>query len=192
MKVGYARVSTLEQHLDVQLAKLRQYGCEEIFEEKRSGTDDTRPVLRACLTFVRHGDTLVITKLDRLARSMLHLCTIANQLKTKGVAFQVLDQTVDTTHPTGVLLFQMLGAIAEFEHAIRQERQREGIAAAQARGVRFGRQKALTPVQVGALRAQRRQGTLIKDLMRQYGVKKSAIYRYLQQGQPDALAEAAD
>jgi Resolvase, N terminal domain len=97
MLVGYARVSSVGQSLDVQLARLAH--CERIFQEKRSGTTDQRPELRACLSFVREGDTLVVTKLDRLARSTLHLCTIAEQLASKGVQLDVLDQAIETRFP---------------------------------------------------------------------------------------------
>src|SRR5215510_9889072 len=92
--IGYARVSTMEQHLDVQLAKLTAAGCEPIFQEKRSGTDDKRPVLAECLRYVRTGEALVVTRLDRLARSLHHLCTIAKDLEQRGVHLIVLDQQI--------------------------------------------------------------------------------------------------
>jgi DNA invertase Pin-like site-specific DNA recombinase len=143
--VGYARVSSVGQSLDVQLSRLAH--CERIFQEKRSGTTDQRPELRACLSFVREGDTLVVTKLDRLARSTLHLCSIAEELARKQVQLEVLDQAIETRSPTGRLLFHLLAAIAEFETTLRSERQMEGISHAKARGVRFGRFHALTPSQ---------------------------------------------
>jgi DNA invertase Pin-like site-specific DNA recombinase len=124
---------------------------------------------------------------------MFHLCAIAEQLKGKDVALKVLDQTVDTSQATGVLLFQMLGAIAEFEQTIRKERQMEGIAAAQTRGVRFGREPGLTPEQVLEVQGQRAAGVLIKTLMQEYHISKSALYRYLAAApQCPAQAEAAD
>ena len=193
MRVGYARVSTFEQHLDVQLAKLQQAGCEKIYREKRSGTDTARPELEKCLDYVRDVDTLVVTKLDRLARSTLHLCTIAARLKAQGTQLLVVDQHIDTRTPTGQFTFHMLAAMAEFETALRKERQTEGIAAAKCRGVRFGRAKALTPLQVLELRQRRRQGVLIRELMAEYGLKKAAIYRYLKQEQSvPEIDEAAD
>jgi DNA invertase Pin-like site-specific DNA recombinase len=175
--VGYARVSSVGQSLAVQLEKLQ--GCDPIFQEKRSGTSDNRPQLAACLQYVRRRDTLVVTKLDRLARSTLHLCQLADTLQRKGVALRVLDQAIDTSDATGRLLFNMLGAIAQFETEIRAERQLDGIANARARGVAFGRRPALTPEQVTELHARRRQGVLIKDLMAEYGLGKTALYRYL-------------
>lgn len=175
--VGYARVSSVGQSLAVQLEKLQ--GCDPIFQETRSGTSDNRPQLAACLQYVRRGDTLVVTKLDRLARSTLHLCQLADTLQRKGVALRVLDQAIDTSDATGRLLFNMLGAIAQFETEIRAERQLDGIANARARGVAFGRRPALTSEQVAELRARRRQGVLIKTLMAEYGLGKTALYRYL-------------
>ena len=121
--VGYARVSSVGQTLAVQLDKLQQ--CDKIFQEKVTGVTDKRPQLQACLEYVRQGDTLVVTKLDRLARSTLHLCQIAEELERKQVALQVLDQNIDTNSATGRLLFNMLGAIAQFETEIRAERQRK-------------------------------------------------------------------
>jgi DNA invertase Pin-like site-specific DNA recombinase len=135
--VGYARVSSVGQSLDVQLGKLAH--CQKVFQEKKSGASDQRPALRSCLEYVREGDTLVVTRLDRLARSTLHLCQIAAALEAKGVDLQVLDQSIDTGSATGRLLFNMLGAIAQFETELRAERQLDGIRKAQERGVRFGR-----------------------------------------------------
>src|SRR5215470_10442752 len=134
---GYARVSSIGQSLDVQREKLQH--CDKRFQETYSGAVGTRPQLRACLDYVREGDTLVVTRLDRLARSTLHLCQIATELERKGVELQVLDQQIDTTSSTGRLLFNMLAAIAQFETEIRAERQRDGIENAKARGVPFGR-----------------------------------------------------
>jgi DNA invertase Pin-like site-specific DNA recombinase len=190
-RVGYARVSTLDQHLDVQLAKLTQAGCDPIFQEKRSGTDDKRPVLAECLRYVRSAEALVVTRLDRLARSLHHLCTIVRDLEQRGIHLVVLDQQIDTSTPSGELHFHMLGAIAQFENRLRQERQMEGIVAAKAREVRFGRQHALTPAQVVEVQQRRVQGVLIKTLMQDYHLSKAALYRYLAQAQP-AQAEAAD
>jgi DNA invertase Pin-like site-specific DNA recombinase len=154
--VGYARVSSVGQRLDAQLDKLKH--CDKIFQEKKSGASGRRPRLQACLEYVREGDTLVVTRLDRLARSTLHLCQIAAELARKQVNLQVLDQHIDTSDATGRLLFHMLGAIAQFETEIRAERQMDGIRKAKERGVRFGRKKSLTADQVGKLRQRRQQG----------------------------------
>ncbi len=178
--VGYARVSSVGQSLDVQLEKLQQ--CDKVFQEKLSGTSSKRPRLKACLEYVREGDTLVITRLDRLARSTLDLCQIAAELERKNVHLRVLDQSIDTSDATGRLLFNMLGAIGQFETEIRGERQREGIAKAKQRGVKFGASKKLTSAQIDALRKEREAGFLIRELMKNYGLSKSSVYRYLQQG----------
>jgi DNA invertase Pin-like site-specific DNA recombinase len=178
--IGYARVSSVGQSLEIQQDKLKH--CDKLFEEKRSGTSDKRPRLRACLEYVREGDVLVVTRLDRLARSTLHLCQIAEELKRKGVDLQVVDQQISTTDATGRLLFNMLGAIAQFETEIRSERQMDGIEKAKARGVPFGRHKTLTPQQIMQLQATRQQGTTIRLLTKEYGISKATVYRYLNDG----------
>jgi DNA invertase Pin-like site-specific DNA recombinase len=175
--VGYARVSSYDQHLDVQLEQLKH--CDKLFQEKQSGLNGDRPQLKACLEYVREGDVLVITRLDRLARSTLHLCQIAAELERKQVNLQVLEQNIDTSSATGRLLFNMLGAISQFETEIRAERQLEGIASAKERGVHFGRCKALTKEETWQLQELRRSGVPIMDLMIQYGLSKSSVYRYL-------------
>lgn len=175
--IGYARVSSVGQSLDVQRDKLQH--CEKIFEEKHSGTSDKRPRLMACLEYVRAGDTLVVTRLDRLARSTLHLCQIAEMLARKGVHLQVLDQQISTADATGRLLFHMLGAIAQFETELRAERQRDGVLKAKAQGIPLGRRKTLTQQQVAELRDRREQGTSIRTLIREFKLSKSSIYRYL-------------
>ncbi len=138
--VGYVRVSSVGQSLEVQLDELKH--CDKIYQEKKSGASGKRPRLEACLEYIREGDTLVVTRLDRLARSTLHLCQIAADLERKQVNLQVLDQNINTTDATGRLLFNRLGAIAQFETEIRAERQMDGIQKAQERGVHFGRKNA--------------------------------------------------
>ncbi len=150
--VGYARVSSVGQRLDVQVAKLQH--CDKLFQEHTSGSADKRSHLVACLDYVREGDTLVVTRLDRLARSTWHLCQIAEVLARKRVHLHVLDQSI-------------------------AERQREGIQKAQERGIHFGRQKKLTPGQIRELHRRRAQGILIKTLMEDYGLSKVSVYRYL-------------
>ena len=175
--IGYARVSSVGQTLDVQLSKLQH--CEKIFQEKRSGASSTRPRLRACLEYVREGDALVVTRLDRLARSTLHLCQIADELERKRIDLQVLDQNINTADATGRLLFNMLGAIAQFETELRAVRQKDGIQKAKERGVQFGKRKKLNPEQIAELQQRRQEGVLIKTLMKEYDLSKSSVYRYL-------------
>lgn len=181
--VGYARVSSVGQSLEVQLQKLHDFGCQadHVFKEKRSGVTAQRQALEECLRFVRKGDLLVVTKLDRLARSTLDLHRIIEQLNTKGVGFKVLDQAIDTTTKEGRLMFSILASIAEFETELRKERQMEGIAKAKSNGVKFGRQAMLSPEQVAEMRQKRAQGVLIKDLMAGYQLSKASVYRLLNQ-----------
>lgn len=175
--IGYARVSSVGQSLEVQQEKLAH--CEKIFEEKQSAVIRKRPRLEACLEYVREGDVLVVTRLDRLARSTLHLCQIADELKRKQVDLHVIDQNIDTSDATGRLLFNMLGAIAQFETEIRSERQMDGIRKAKARGVQFGSKRKLSDDQIAELRQRREQGELIKTLMADYKLSKASVYRYL-------------
>ena len=177
--VGYARVSSVGQKLDVQLEKLKQYGCDKIFEEKVSGTTANRVQLQQCLEYLRECDSLVITKLDRLARSTFHLTQIANQLDEMKVDFVVLDQKIDTSTPTGKLLFNMLASIAEFETEIRKERQLEGIEKAKSKGVKFGAKKKLTEQEIKQMKQERELGVLVKDLAKKYGISIPSVYRLI-------------
>lgn len=178
MQVGYARVSSVGQSLDVQLAALEAAGCEKVFAEKRSGTSTSgRSELADALSFVREGDTLVVTRLDRLARSATDLHNIVKQLANKGVAFQCLQQGgMDTTSSTGKLLLGVLASIAEFEADIRRERQREGIERAKAAGVYKGRKPS---VDVNAVRALRDQGLGGSEIAKQLGIGRASVYRAL-------------
>jgi DNA invertase Pin-like site-specific DNA recombinase len=133
-KIGYCRVSTIEQNMTAQLDLLHQAGCQEVFKEKRSGSRIDRPELRKLLDYIRKGDTVMVTKLDRLARSTKDLLSIAEEIKKKGADFEVLNIHLDTKSPTGQLMLTLLAAIAEFERAIMLERQREGIAIAKEEG----------------------------------------------------------
>jgi len=177
MIVGYARVSSKDQSLELQKERLKH--CEKIFEEKKSGTTYERPELKECLNFVRDGDTLTVTRLDRLARSTLDLCNIAKRLEDKNVFLHVIEQHINTSDATGRLMFNMLGAIGQFETEIRSERQMEGIRKALNEGVHFGRVNLLKPHEIDALRQQRKDGDTIKVLARRFAVSPSTIYRYV-------------
>ncbi|WP_454883981.1 recombinase family protein [Sphingomonas oryzagri] len=133
MLVGYARVSTVDQMLDVQLDQLSGAGCEKVFSERLSGTTTKRPELQACLEFMREGDVLVVCRLDRFARSSSDLHRMIASLVERGIGFRCLQQSgIDTTTPQGKLMLAVLGGVAEFENDIRKERQREGIEKAKA------------------------------------------------------------
>jgi DNA invertase Pin-like site-specific DNA recombinase len=177
--IGYARVSSNGQSLEVQLDKLMD--CDKVFKEKRSGTQTgNRPELLKALDYVREGDSLVITRLDRMARSVIDLAKIAENLKKKGVALKVLDQSIDTSTSEGKLMFHMLGAFAEFENDIRRERQQDGIAKAQANGVRFGRKPVLSDEQQATIRRLRTdEGFTIAQLMERFQIGRTTVYRAL-------------
>jgi DNA invertase Pin-like site-specific DNA recombinase len=178
--IGYARVSSIGQDLAVQLGKLGAAGCDKIFKEKRSGVDAGRPELRRCLEYLREGDTLLVTKIDRLARSTSDLYRIISQLGEKGVAFKVSDDpSIDTTSRTGKLVMGILALIAEFENDIRRERQMDGIAKAKERGTRFGRKPELTPERVEEIRALRTSGETVPAIMKRVKLSKASVYRAL-------------
>jgi DNA invertase Pin-like site-specific DNA recombinase len=176
--VGYARVSSLGQDLAVQLEKLK--GCDKVFKEKRSGVDAGRPELKACLEYLREGDTLLVTKLDRLARSTSDLYRIVSELTERGVTFKVADDpSIDTGTRTGKLIMGILALIAEFENDIRRERQQDGINKAKAEGVRFGPKPLLTLEVVQKIKELRSDGATVAELMRRTKLSKASVYRAL-------------
>jgi len=185
-KVGYVRVSSQGQSLDVQLEKLVGAGCTKVYREKRSGRQaDNRSELQAALEYVREGDVLVVSRLDRIARSVIDLAKISELLNRKGVSLQVLDQGLDTSTSEGKLMFNLLGALADFEADIRAERQADGIALAKRRGVKFGRKKALTEAQEERIRNMRaEEGFSIEQLAERFGISRSSVYRSLQSKAP--------
>ncbi len=178
--IGYARVSSIGQSLDVQLDKLA--GCDKIFSEKASGVDATRPALKACIEYLREGDTFVFTRIDRLARSVSHLSAIISELTGQGVTVRAVDQGIDTSTPEGRAMINMLATFAEFETEIRKERQAEGIAKAKDRGVRFGRKPKATMGIKDKIRNMRAEGAQIKHIMAETGLSKSSVYRTLAAG----------
>ena len=176
--VGYARVSTIGQDLQVQLERLKS--CDKVFKEKRSGVDAGRPELKRCIDYLREGDTLVITKLDRLARSTSDLYRIVSQLAEKGVEFKVLDDpSIDTSSRTGKLIMGILALIAEFENDIRRERQMDGIKKARDSGTRFGRKPLLVTDTIHKVLKLRKAGETVPEIMRQTCLSKSSVYRAL-------------
>ncbi|MBX7456660.1 recombinase family protein [Qipengyuania sp. 1NDH17] len=176
--VGYARVSSVGQSLEIQEAALSDAGCDKIFAEKRSGlTAKGRQQLEDALGYVREGDTLVVTRLDRLARSVGDLFAIIERLQSKGVAFRCLQQSgVDTDSSTGRLMMAILGAVAAFEADIRKERQMEGIAKAKAAGVYRGRKQSIDGEEVRRLHAK---GVRPVDIATRLGIGRASVYRYL-------------
>jgi DNA invertase Pin-like site-specific DNA recombinase len=176
-RIGYARVSSWGQSLQVQLERLAD--CDRVFSEKESGRTDKREQLQLCLADVRDGDVLTVTKLDRLARSTRDLLNIVSRLEAKKVQFVVLDQQIDTSTATGRLMLSLLGAIAEFENDLRKDRQMQGIAVAKRNGIKFGRKAALTASQIAEMRSLRAEGQKIVDLMTRFKISKASVYRAL-------------
>ena len=176
--VGYARVSSAGQDLTVQLEKLKN--CDKVFKEKRSGIDAGRPELKRCLEYLREDDTLLVTKIDRLARSTSDLYRIISQLAEKGVSFRVIDDpAIDTSSRTGKLVLGILALIAEFENDIRHERQMDGIAKARDRGVRFGRKPLVVAETIRKVRKLRKAGKTVPEIMRATSLSKASVYRAL-------------
>ena len=175
--IGYARVSSYGQSLEVQLEKLAF--CGTVFQEKQSGRNDDREQLQRCLDALQDGDSLVITKLDRLARSTRDLLNIMSRLDKMNVKLVVLDQQIDTSTPTGMLLFTMLGAIATFENDLRKDRQAQGVDLAMRKGIKFGRKPALNNELINAMRQKRSEGIKIADLVDEFKVSKASVYRCL-------------
>jgi DNA invertase Pin-like site-specific DNA recombinase len=179
--VGYARVSSHGQSLDMQRERLAAAGVEKLFEEKRSGVDAKRPALQRCLEYVRDGDTLLVTKVDRMARSAGDFHAILKRLAEKGVGFKALDDAdADTTTRSGKLLLGILALIAEFENDIRRERQMDGIVRAKAAGTKFGRKTKATADVIKQINSMRReQGKTISHIIAATGLSKASVYRAL-------------
>ena len=185
---GYARVSTTDQDLSLQEAALRATGCQVIRAEKKTGTRrEGRTELDILLQFLRTGDTLVITRIDRLARSLKDLQDIVHELKEKGVTLKATEQPVDTSTAAGKAFFDMLGVFAEFETNLRRERQMEGIAAAKVRGVYKGRRPKIDPAEVRRLHAEERLSPT--DIAKQLGIARSSVYRFLPETRQSAAQE---
>jgi DNA invertase Pin-like site-specific DNA recombinase len=174
---GYARVSTSEQDLGIQVAALRAAGCQTIRSEKKSGSErGARTELQILLDFLREGDALVVTRIDRLARSMKDLQDIVHELKGKGVALKATEQPIDTGTAAGKAFLDMLGVFAEFETNLRRERQAEGIQAAKARGVYKGGKARIDPEEVRRLAAE---GIKPAHIARRLGISRGSVYRFM-------------
>lgn len=175
--IGYARVSSTDQDLTIQRNALASAGCVTVFEEKQSGTArENRSQLASALSCLLAGDELVVTRLDRLGRSMLDLASMAHELQQKGAHLRVLEQPVDTSTSTGRAFFGMLAVFAEFETSIRKERQAEGIAKAKAEGVYKGRPPSIQPALVAQLRDL---GFNPTQIARKLGISTASVYRAL-------------
>lgn len=185
MKIGYARVSSTGQNETAQVELLKRQGAEEMFIEKASGTTRAgRPKLEEAIRFARSGDALMVTRLDRLARSVPDLHAIAAELQAKGVDLIVTEQSIDTTTPQGRLMFTMLGAIAAFENDLRRDRQAEGIAKAKAEGRFKGRPAT---IDADAVLAAHQAGDKPAEIARRFNVARSSVYRVIGDAQQPAI-----
>ena len=174
--IGYARVSTAEQTLALQLDALRAAGCDPVFTDQASGAKADRPGLGEAVAYVRRGDTLVVWKLDRLGRSMAHLIETVRQLEAKGTGFRSVTEGVDTTTPGGTLVFHLFGALAQFERDLIRERTHAGLKAAEARGRKGGRKPVITPDKLARAKAHLAAGLTVREAAARVKVGKSALY----------------
>jgi DNA invertase Pin-like site-specific DNA recombinase len=179
MFIGYARVSTDDQNLDLQRDALQKAGCEQIFTDRVSGTKARRPGLELALSHLRSGDTLVVWRLDRLGRSLRHLIATVTDLQECGIGFKSLQESIDTTTSGGKLVFHIFGALAEFEREIIKERTKAGLTAARARGRKGGRRTALTEKQVQIARQLYDAKTPVQEICETLGISRATFYRYV-------------
>ncbi|MBF0773766.1 recombinase family protein [Mammaliicoccus sciuri] len=181
MKIGYARVSTGLQNLNLQEDRLNTYGCEKIFSDHMSGSKSKRPGLDKAIEFARSGDTIVVWRLDRLGRNMEDLITLVNELNERGVSFHSIEEniTMDKSSSTGQLLFHLFAAFSEFERNLILERSSAGRIAARARGRYGGRPEKLSEKDLNLLKTLYDNGTPIKTIAEQWKVSRTTIYRYL-------------
>lgn len=176
--VGYARVSTTDQNYELQIEALKQAGCKKIFSEKISGTKRERPELELCLDYLREGDILMVTRIDRLARSLRDLQNLVHELKNDGIELKAIEQPIDTSTAAGKAFLDMLGVFAEFETNLRKERQLEGISKAKAEGKYKGR-KPTARAKAGEIKALLDQGMTKQAIAEQLGIGVASVYRIL-------------
>lgn len=183
MKIGYARVSTADQNLNLQLDALKKAGCEKFYQEKVSGAKTARPELERMLENARPGDIIVIWKLDRLGRSLKHLVELVGTLMEREVGLQSLNDPIDTTTPQGRLTFNIFASLAEFERDLIRERTQAGLKAARARGRKGGRPKGLSGRAKQAAKAAetlyRKREHSVQEIAKMLGISKSTLYTYL-------------
>jgi len=177
--IGYARVSTDDQHLDLQRDALLANGCHVIYEEKISGKSTDRPELANCMKALRNGDTLVVWRLDRLGRSLKDLIDIVADLESKDINFMSLTEKVETESAAGKLTFHLFAALSEFERNIIRERTKAGLAAARARGRKGGRRPCLDPNKIREIKALMADPTIkVSVIAKRYGVSRATLYNY--------------
>ena len=180
MLVGYCRVSTNDQNLDSQIDKLKEVGCDKIFKDVVSGSKVERVGLKEMLQFVIKGDVVVVYRLDRLARGLVDLLDLMERFKNKNIGFRSISENLDTTTPTGKLMFHITGAFAEFEKNIIRERTRAGLESARARGKKGGRPSLITPEKIQMAKTLHANTQLpISDILKQMGITRALFYKML-------------
>lgn len=180
MQIGYARVSTIDQSLNLQTDELEKAGCEQIFSDVASGAKSERMGLSEAIAYARKGDVIVVWKLDRLGRSLSHLIAIVTELSAKGIGFRSLRESIDTTTAGGKLIFHLFGALAEFERELIRERTGAGLASARTRG-KFGGRPKIIDKQKAKIAASlySEKSTSVGEICKALGVSKATFYRHL-------------
>jgi len=179
MLVGYVRVSTQDQNLDLQLEALQKAGCEKIYEDKASGAKAERPGLKLALEILREGDTLVVWKLDRLGRTVKQLVAFVSEFEEQGIHFKSLTDAIDTSTPSGRFFFHIMASLSQMERELMLERTRAGLAAARVRGRMGGRKRKMTELKVISAKKLLAAGTLPKDVASHLGVSIPTLYRWI-------------
>ena len=183
MLIGYARVSTDDQNLDLQKDALKKIGCERIHEDYLSGVKDQRPGLQTALDYARKGDTLVVWRLDRLSRSLKDLIEMVNLLDEKGIGLKSIHESIDTSSSSGKLIFHIFGALAEFERNLIRERTQAGLKAARARGRNGGRPKSLNADKTAfAIKLYDEKKHSVGQICRMMEISKPTLYKYIKAG----------
>jgi len=184
MLIGYARVSTIDQNLFLQIDALQQVGCDKIFTDQVSGSVKSRPQLELALDFLREGDTLVVWRLDRLGRSLRHLIELVTELEEKRIHFRSLTESMDTTTCSGKLIFHIFGALSEFERNLIRERTKAGLEAARARGRKGGRKPALSDKQQEvAVKLYHEKKHTVEEICTIMGISKPTLYSYIRKSE---------
>lgn len=180
MLIGYARVSTEDQHLDLQRDALTRAGCERTFEDRKSGAQADRPGLLSALDYARRGDSVVVWRLDRLGRSLSDLIVLVRRMEEEGIQLRSLTEGIDTSTINGKLTFHLFAALAEFERALVRERTRAGLDAARARGRMGGRKHRLSPERrAHAVDLYRAKNKTVREICRLMGISKPTLYAYV-------------
>ncbi|MDX9806274.1 MAG: recombinase family protein [bacterium] len=188
MLVGYTRVSTSDQKMDLQFDALKKEGCEQIYSDVSSGARTDRPELDRCISFLRKGDILVVWKLDRLGRSLRHLLNLVAEMELKEIGFRSIQENIDTTTAGGKLIFHLFASLAEFERELIRERTVAGLSAARARGINGGRPRVLSVEQVKMAQKMLADKTIpIKEILDTFKISKSTLYKSVREyGKEDA------